>query len=157
MSADLCDVDLRLALEGAGLGDLHLAAVGEVRLDPAFDDQPVAGVDGARQRDIAPDDQHLAFGGGLGLRRPTGAGMSGARRAACGWRERRAAHRRGGRGRHFRLGRRRRRDRARRRPSGRRSSASSFFRPNMGLLPQSANCPGPAVTVTAAATCVETI
>src|SRR5882724_10675381 len=58
-AADLRRIDLDVALEEAGFGDLDRAAVGQYGLDPAFDHETVAGPDLAGQEDSPADDQLL--------------------------------------------------------------------------------------------------
>jgi len=62
-AAHLRLVDRGRALEQAGLGNVDIPAVLQIGFDAAFDDQLVAGVDLARQRDLAADDQraHVGF------------------------------------------------------------------------------------------------
>src|SRR5579875_3826841 len=61
-AADLGLFDRSRALEQAGLGDVDIAAVGQIGLDAAFDDQLFARGDLARQADIAADDQLARLG-----------------------------------------------------------------------------------------------
>src|SRR4051812_45719030 len=55
-------VDRGRALEKTALGNVDLAAVLQIRLDAALDDELVARVDLARQRDLAADDQLAHLG-----------------------------------------------------------------------------------------------
>src|SRR5271169_4071856 len=55
------------ALEQAALGDVDVAAVGQIGLDAALDEQLVARIDLARERDLAADAEPAHFAVRLGL------------------------------------------------------------------------------------------
>ena len=50
-------INRRNAFKVAGLGDVHIVAIMQVRLDVPFDDEPCAGGDLARQRNAVSHDQ----------------------------------------------------------------------------------------------------
>src|SRR3546814_7418491 len=60
-AADLAVLDRGVALEQAGLADLQALAVAQVGLDPALDHQLLAGLDLARQADLAADHEFAAL------------------------------------------------------------------------------------------------
>ena len=98
-AADLGLLDRGGALHQAGLGDLDLAAVVEVGLDAALDDEPLARGDLAGQRDLAADDEAAHFG--VAARRRDDRRMALAaprRRVGRPWRGRHRGQRRRGRG-----------------------------------------------------------
>src|SRR5206468_7189867 len=79
-AADLRRIDLDVALEEAGFGNLDRAAVGQYGLDPALDHEAVAGPDLAGQEDSPADDQLLGVDVGRARRARLGAGLGPARR-----------------------------------------------------------------------------
>ena len=66
-AAHLGVLDRGGALEQAALGDVDIAAIGQVGLDAALDEQLVAGIDLARQRNFAADAEPAHFAVGFGL------------------------------------------------------------------------------------------